>query len=193
LEDNVGIRLINISKKYGNKKVIDNMNMELPERGVVTLFGPSGCGKTTLINIIAGLDKDYAGKIEGLEGKRISVAFQEDRLLPWADITKNLSLVENNKEFSKVSEFLELVGLQDVENKLPSELSGGMKRRVAIARALVYGGDVYLLDEPFKGLDIEIKKKIMDYIKELSKEKLIILITHEMPEAEYLSGKIYNL
>lgn len=189
----MSIKLINISKEYGDLTILEGMNMELPDRGIITLSGPSGCGKTTIINILSGIDKTYKGRVEGMEGKKISVVFQEDRLLPWTDVYQNISIVLDNEDSSRVHELLELVGLRGVEGKLPNELSGGMKRRVAIARALAFDGDIILLDEPFKGLDLKIKTKIMDFFKAISKEKLIVLITHEMAEAEYLSDKVIDL
>ena len=189
----MGIEISALCKSYGENIIFDKFSISFPDKGVVTLLGPSGCGKTTLLNIIAGIGEGDSGKITGLSGKQISVVFQEDRLLPWADINKNLSLVAKKENMHEINELLKFVELENVGGKYPDELSGGMKRRIAILRALIFRGDIYLLDEPFKGFDLRLKKKIMDYIKELSAKSLVILVTHDENEAGYLSDKIYKL
>lgn len=190
----MSIEVRNIVKAYGDHVIYNDFSIILPDTGVVTLFGPSGCGKTTLLRLLAGLEKPDSGEIHGLSGKKVSVVFQEDRLLPWATIEKNLSLASEGSNCNdRVKELLELTGISGTEDNYPGELSGGMCRRVAIARALMYDGEVYLLDEPFKGLDQAIKQKIMEHFRRLAKKRLLLLITHDLEETEFLSDMIIRL
>lgn len=143
--------------------------------------------------MIAGLEKPDSGIIEGLSDKRVSLVFQEDRLLPWHTVMQNIILVADKSRIDEAMAYLKLMELEETKEKYPQTLSGGMKRRVALIRSLIYGGAVYLWDEPFKGLDAAIKQKIMDHVKILSKSSLIILVTHDQSEAEYLSDRIIEL
>lgn len=170
------IKINNISKSYGEKKVLRNLTLEIHTGTITVLRGASGCGKTTLLKILAGLEKQDSGTVE-LSGK-ISMVFQENRLLPWLTALENVAAVSNKRTASK---YLDLVGLGDNEDKFPEELSGGMCRRLAIARALSYGGDILILDEPFTGLDSELKTKISDLFKVFP---TVILSTHDDYDAK---------
>ncbi|MFL0249448.1 ABC transporter ATP-binding protein [Clostridium neuense] len=192
------IKLEGIGKKYNDLKVIDDFSMNFSSNEVHCIFGPSGCGKSTLLNILTGLIDSYSGKIEGLEDKRFSYVFQEDRLIPWLSVKENIRFVlesnHNKAEIERTCEkYLDLVKLSNFKNNYPKELSGGMKQRVSIARALAYGGDIIVMDEPFKGLDMEIKKNMMDYITDYCKlnNKLFIYTTHDTLEAVYMADNIY--
>ena len=178
-----------ISKRFGDAVVLENFSLTLAD-GRVCLFGPSGCGKTTLMRILAGLERADGGKVTGMTNKKIAYMFQEDRLLPWATALENVALVSDEDQAAK---WLADLGLVDAMNKKPRELSGGMQRRVALARALAYEGDVLLLDEPFKGLDEELKSKAMALVKERFRGRLMILVTHDAKEAEFLAERIYYL
>ncbi len=179
-----------VSKSFGENKVVSHFSLELPESGAVCLFGPSGCGKTTLIHLLMGLVKPDSGRIGGLENKQISVVFQEDRLLPWATARENAAIAGGKKG----AEWLTKLGLEDEAlDQLPSELSGGMQRRVALARCLGYGGDIFLLDEPFIGLDAANKAKAMALIQAELRQKLMIFITHDREEALAMSDRIHVL
>ncbi len=178
-----------ISKRFGDAVVLENFSLTLAD-GRVCLFGPSGCGKTTLMRILAGLERADGGKVTGMTNKKIAYMFQEDRLLPWATALENVALVSDEKRAAK---WLADLGLEDAMDKKPRELSGGMQRRVALARALAYEGDVLLLDEPFKGLDEELKSKAMALVKERFRGGLMILVTHDAKEAEVLAERIYYL
>ncbi|HEX3039166.1 MAG TPA: ATP-binding cassette domain-containing protein, partial [Caproiciproducens sp.] len=143
-------------KSFQEKTVLDGFSLKFPKSGTVCLFGPSGCGKTTLLNCIAGLLKLESGEILGTKKRRISYVFQEDRLLPWITAGENVAAVLRGSAAQNAAvaqEWLERVGLPGEADKRPGELSGGMRQRVSIARALAYGGDLYLLDEPFHALD----------------------------------------
>lgn len=192
------IKLEDIKKKYNNLKVIENFNMSFSSDKVHCIFGPSGCGKSTLLNIITGLITSYSGKIEGMEDKSFSYVFQENRLLPWLSVEGNIMFVlESNyskREAEKISEkYIDLVKLSKFKNNFPRELSGGMKQRVSIARALAYNGDIIVMDEPFKGLDMELKTSLMNFIVNYCKSnnKLYIYTTHDTFEAAYMADNIY--
>ncbi|MCD2345525.1 ABC transporter ATP-binding protein [Clostridium guangxiense] len=192
------IKLEDIKKKYNNLKVIENFNMSFSSDKVHCIFGPSGCGKSTLLNIITGIITSYSGKIEGMEDKSFSYVFQENRLLPWLSVEGNIMFVlESNyskREAEKISEkYIDLVKLSKFKNNFPRELSGGMKQRVSIARALAYNGDIIVMDEPFKGLDMELKTSLMNFIVNHCKynNKLFIYTTHDTFEAAYMADNIY--
>ena len=163
----MSIELKHISKNYNGQTVLRDFSLTLPERGTVCFFGPSGCGKTTLLNCIAGLLPLDKGMVNGVEGKKISYIFQENRLLPWVTANENITVVMNsgNGKHKAASEWLQLVGLEDAQDKHPGELSGGMRQRLSIARALAYEGDILLMDEPFQALDAESRNQIICLIK----------------------------
>lgn len=189
------MKLINLSKKFGRKKLFENLSFDLPENGIVAISGESGCGKTTLLRMIAGLDKKYSGKIEYGSVKKISYVFQEPRLLPNSTALENVALPLGNtaeaKNTAKV--WLEKVGLENDLDTYPDELSGGMKMRVAIARALAYDGDLLILDEAFNGIDAERAKKVMDLVLDYAKEKPCIVVTHNQEHLDHLQCDIIKI
>ncbi len=168
--------LKNITKAYDGKTVLDGINLEIPENGIFGIFGASGHGKTTLIRILCGLEKPDGGEVIGTRGIKFSVVFQEDRLLPSLTALENVALVSDKVT---AAEILKKVGLSDSADKYPSEMSGGMSRRTAIARALAYSGDVLILDEPFKGLEAELKERIGGLFREYAQSKPVIIVTHD--------------
>ncbi|MDQ5983544.1 MAG: NitT/TauT family transport system ATP-binding protein [Eubacteriales bacterium SKADARSKE-1] len=186
-----------VSKNFGEIKVLDNFSINFPKKGTVCLFGKSGIGKTTILNLIAGLLKPDFGYIEGLDTKKISFAFQDERLLLWNTVIENVSVVVNKKSNIDKKEiakgWLSKVGLLEFCDKKPDELSGGMKQRLVLARALAFDGDIILLDEPFKGLDDASKNTLIDLINEITKDKLVVVVTHSTYEALSLSDTIYVL
>jgi ABC-type nitrate/sulfonate/bicarbonate transport system ATPase subunit len=183
------VRLEHISKSYEGKTVIKNLTLELPETGIFCLLGASGSGKTTLLRLIAGLETPDSGCITGTDGKKISFVFQGDRLLPGISAFENVA-VASSPQAAEL--WLKRLELDDADEKKPCTLSGGMCRRVALARALAFGGDILLLDEPFKGFDSELKKRIVPYIVEFSKNSLVVLVTHDEQETEF-AGQIFEL
>lgn len=168
------IELHQLTAGYDGMTVLNDVSFTLPATGCVVLQGPSGCGKTTLLRVLAGLLKPQSGMITGLEERRISFVFQEDRLLPWCTAKENIALVSDE---TTADGLLAAVDLSDAAHELPAALSGGMRRRVAIARALSYAQDVLLLDEPFNGLDQHLRSEMAQLIQ--SHAKLIILVTHD--------------
>lgn len=190
------LEIIDLTKTYEGKNVLDRFSLTLPEKETVCLYGPSGCGKTTLLNCIAGLEPYDSGSITGTEDLKIAYLFQEDRLLPWISAAENIAAVLRGKKEQNSEEarkWMRLVGLEGEEEKLPAQLSGGMKRRVAIARTLAYGGNLFLLDEPFRALDPESREQMISLLKNRTGDALKILVTHDLQEAEMLADVTYIL
>jgi NitT/TauT family transport system ATP-binding protein len=189
------LEIKNAEKNFQGKTVLDGFSLKFPRTGTVCLFGPSGCGKTTLLNCIAGLLKLDSGEILGTKKQKISYVFQEDRLLPWITAGENVAAVLRGgaAQNAAAREWLEKVGLSGDADKRPGELSGGMRQRVSIARALAYGGDLYLLDEPFHALDEKSKSDMISLFRRETASALKILVTHDPKEAEVLADIIYVL
>ncbi|MCC0645138.1 Fe(3+) ions import ATP-binding protein FbpC [Clostridioides difficile] len=175
----------NLNKKYNDKVVLDNFNNVFKDDAISFITGTSGIGKTTLIRILMGLEKADSGKIIGISNKKISAVFQDDSLCENLSVLLNIKLVCESLGNSEIEDALELLDLKGCMNKRVRELSGGMKRRVAILRALLYDFDLLIMDEPFKGLDIETKYKVMDFVIRKMENKSAIIITHDMDDIKY--------
>lgn len=200
------LTLKNISFSYRDKVIFDNYNFVMKKEEIIAIIGPSGCGKSTLLKIINGLETEYSGDVllNGVNVKNIPVnkrdivlMFQDNLLFPHMTIFENIEFSLKMKKYPKhkikkmVEEVAKDIHLQDKLNKYPKELSGGQQRRVALARAVISKPKLLLLDEPFTGLDKEIKLEIMNLVK-IIKEKYntsIIFVTHDLSEAEYLEAK----
>lgn len=173
------VNKLNVS--YGDKKVLKDFSATFEYGKCTAIMGKSGCGKTTLLKALLGIVKPESGSIEGMPEK-IGMVFQEDRLCEDFTALDNIKLVGDGK----------IVDL-GVNLKMPvKELSGGQKRRVAIARAINYQPDLFILDEPFKGLDGASKEMVIKALK--AENKTIILVTHDISEAEAMgASKIIKL
>lgn len=185
-----------LSKSYDGKRVLDSISLTFPEKSFTCLMGKSGIGKTTLLNILMGLEKAEAGNITGLDDKRISVVFQENRLCNNITALLNIKMVIGNGSAITddiIVEYLKKIGLGAELKKPVQEYSGGMKRRVAILRALLADFDLLIMDEPLKGLDDATKQQVIDLIKELTKNKTVIMTTHDDSEAEAFNAQIISL
>lgn len=190
----MAVKMENLDFSYGDKQVLRNFTFTLPERGVVCLFGPSGCGKTTVMRLLAGLERPASGRITGLQGLSLGVVFQEDRLLPWRTAAENITAACAGAEGEEQARiWLDRVGLAGQQDVFPASLSGGMKRRVAIARALAADPALLLLDEPFTGLDEEVRDRITGYIRQFAEDKPVLLITHIEEEWRALQAACIRL
>ena len=194
----------NLSKSYDSKVIFKNYDLTIQGGKTTAIMGPSGAGKTTMLRIIAGLAKPDGGTLSGLPdpdkgSSRISYLFQEDRLLPWLNIYDNLALVLKGKISDAsidgtIREVLERMELSEELSKLPDQLSGGMRHRVAMARALAYPAGLLLMDEPLKGLDEALKKRIVEESwKRYTLSKTVIIVTHDSGDAMKLAEKVIKL
>lgn len=188
------IKIKNLNKKYGENIVFENLSIDIEKHETTVILGGSGVGKSTLLNIMAGTDKDYEGMVGNLPDK-ISYCFQEDRLLPWKTVRGNIEFVldKKNRNPEKIDNVMKLMGIYNLADKNVSKISGGQMQRAAICRALVYESEMIFLDEPFKSLDISLKYNIMkDFGKALGNEKRgVILVTHNIDEALLLADRIF--
>ena len=186
----------NVSFSYGKKQDLHNLSFSLEKGEILAVMGPSGCGKSTLLQLIAGFRKPTDGSIIS-NAPKISYAFQEPRLFPWLTVAENLAAVlpKPNESEDAIKTALAQVELSDAYTLYPHELSGGMKSRVSLARALVYGGDLFLLDEPFAALDEEMRNRLSHTLRSFLKERGIsaILVTHQRTDAEQIADRILEL
>ena len=185
--------LKDIRKSFGKKNILDGFSYEFNDTGIYAICGESGIGKTTLLRIISGLDADYVGEVIGGGFKNVSFAFQEYRLFPALSALENVTVPIADKGNEAVendaANILLRLGFTDEElNKLPAELSGGMKQRVSLARAIMKNSPILLLDEPTKELDESLRNTVYAMIAEESKKRLVILVTHHGEDIERLGA-----
>ena len=197
----------NLSKSFGEKAVLEDINFSMQSGEFVTFVGSSGCGKSTLLRLIAGLDQPSQGSIN-VNGAPVrgpgpdrGMVFQKYSLYPWLNAADNVAFgmrlqgMTSADVRDRTAYFLEVVGLQDSATKLPRELSGGMQQRVAIARALATNPSVLLLDEPFGALDLQIRETMQDFLLKLWERTglTVLLITHDVEEALVLAQRVHVL
>ena len=197
----------NLSKSFGDKTVLEDINFSMQSGEFVTFVGSSGCGKSTLLRLIAGLDQQSSGiinvngaPVEG-PGPDRGMVFQKYSLYPWLNAADNVAFgmrlqgMTSTDVRDRTAYFLEVVGLQDSATKLPRELSGGMQQRVAIARALATNPSVLLLDEPFGALDLQIRETMQNFLLKLWERTglTVLLITHDVEEALVLAQRVHVL
>ena len=212
------LKLKDICKEYKMDELtvhaLDNINLEFRKNEFVSVLGPSGCGKTTLLNIIGGLDRYTSGDLyinststknykdkdwDSYRNYSIGFIFQSYNLIPHQTVLENVELaltlanVSKKERRARAIEVLEKVGLKDQIKKKPTQMSGGQVQRVAIARALINNPDIILADEPTGALDSETSLQIMELLKKISEDKLIIMVTHNPELAEKYSSRIIHL
>lgn len=187
------IQLRDLGKSYGALAVFSNFSHTFPDGRASCILGPSGRGKTTLLRLIAGLEAPDAGQIEGVEGVRIAMVFQEDRLLENLTAERNV-LLTARPGFSRedARTLLSELGL-DMRRAPVREFSGGMRRRVAIARALAADFDLLLLDEPFAGLDDEVRAQAISVILSRAQGETLLCATHGADDANLLGAQVLRL
>lgn len=181
------MRVEDLCVRYEDKVVLDHFSAEFSD-GITCLLGPSGFGKTTLLHTLAGLIIPQSGRIIDRPDK-VTLMFQDDRLFPWMTALENIRIVCDDEE--KAEYWLRAVELAGEENSKPSELSGGMRRRVALARALAFGGDLLLMDEPFKGMDLPLVERLAPLIREQNIP--VIVSTHSPEEQAIIGGTIMEM
>lgn len=194
----MAINICNISFSYHGSIIFNNFNLKISSGKITTILGPSGCGKTTLLNLLSGILKPDSGIIEYPENQKLSSIFQEHRLLPWMNILDNVLFTMNSKNTNdqkRCLHYLEEMGLENHLNKFPNQLSGGMAQRVSIARAFSYPSNTILMDEPFKGLDLQLKLNILDLFNRIWSEdnRTGIFVTHDILESLLIGDKIIIL
>ena len=205
------INIENLSKNFGDLKVLKNISTTINKREIISIIGPSGSGKSTFLRCINKLEEPTEGHIyiDGMDlmdkntdinkiRERVGMVFQHFNLFPNMTVLENLTLSpmmvkkESKEEAEKYASYLlEKVGLSDKSNSYPAQLSGGQKQRIAIARALAMKPEVILFDEPTSALDPEMIKEVLDVMRDLAKEGMTMLIvTHEMGFARNVGNRI---
>lgn len=188
------LKLEHIEKSFGEKRVLSDVSLLVPKGTAASLSGMSGSGKTTLLRIAAGLARPDAGTVQA-DGK-VAVVFAEPRLFESVRVLENVTCVmsgakkENEK---KAGALLDALEIGDAVRLRPHELSTGMAARVSLARALAYDADIYLLDEPFKSLDGELKRRVMAYLTSFFTGRTVLFITHNESEEEFLAARRFHL
>ena len=184
-------------------RALEDVSLELEPGGFLALTGPSGCGKTSVLQMLAGLLRPTSGSVlvEGQDPSRVdgvACCFQDPRLLPWRTVEANVALplelagITSSERTQRASEALARVGLEQVIDRLPHQLSGGMRMRVSIARALVVRPRLLLLDEPFGALDEVTREQLDDELLRLWTEDgmTVVIVTHSLREAVYLAQRV---
>lgn len=197
----------NLTKKFGDLLVLDNMNFEVAAGELLCIVGPTGCGKTTFLNTITNLYDVTEGSIllngekVDLKKHNVSYIFQENSTFPWLTVEENIAFgldikkIPDKEKKERVEEFMEIVGLTEYRDFFPRQLSASMLQRVSIARAFATKPDLLLMDEPYAQLDIELRFKLEDELIKLweATGTTVMFITHNIEEAVYLGRKILVL
>lgn len=201
------IKAVNLTKKFGDLLVLDNLNFEVEAGELLCIVGPTGCGKTTFLNSITNLYEITSGEIllngekVDLKKHNVSYIFQENSTFPWLTVEENIRFgldikkVPKEEKQRRVEEYMEIVGLTDYRSFFPRQLSASMLQRVSIARAFATQPDLLLMDEPYAQLDIELRYKLEDELIKLweATGTTVMFITHNIEEAVYLGRKILVL
>ncbi|MGW6706456.1 ABC transporter ATP-binding protein [Streptomyces sp. NPDC054956] len=185
------VRVTGLNRSFGERSVIDGLDLTLKAGEFTALLGRSGCGKSTLLRVLAGLDREIEGEV--LVPERRAVAFQAPRLMPWKRVWRNVLLgLPGRPERAVAERALAEVGLEHRTDAWPKTLSGGEAQRASLARALVREPDLLLLDEPFGALDALTRIKAQQLVAELWQRRgcAVLLVTHDVDEALLLADRV---
>ena len=201
------VELKNLTKKYGDVIAVQNMDLFIPHNEFLVLVGPSGCGKSTTLRMIAGLEEITGGEIfiddqlvneKDPKDRNVSMVFQNYALYPHMTVEENLGFslkiakVDKKEIEVRVKEAVQILGLEELEKRKPSQLSGGQRQRVAMGRAIVRRPDAFLFDEPLSNLDAKLRTQMRTEIKKLHQklQTTIVYVTHDQVEAMTLADRI---
>ncbi len=201
------VELKNLTKKYGEVVAVQNMNLTIPHNEFLVLVGPSGCGKSTTLRMIAGLEEISGGEIyigdqkvneKDPKDRNVSMVFQNYALYPHMTVEENLGFslkiakVKHDEIETKVKDAVNILGLEELRKRKPSQLSGGQRQRVAMGRAIVRRPDAFLFDEPLSNLDAKLRTQMRTEIKKLHQKlkTTVIYVTHDQVEAMTLADRI---
>ena len=206
----MGIAAIDVTKRFGSYTALDNVSVTIPEGSLTALLGPSGSGKSTLLRVIAGLEQPESGRVligeedmtnRPARARGVGMVFQHyaafKHMTVWDNVAFGLTIRKRPKAevADRVHELLELVQLEGLAKRYPSQLSGGQRQRMALARALAVEPSVLLLDEPFGALDARVRKELRAWLRRLHDEVHVttIIVTHDQEEAMEVAGQIVVL
>jgi iron(III) transport system ATP-binding protein len=207
-ETDAGLEVRGLSKTYGTLRILENINLRVPPGGSLAILGPTGCGKTTLLRCIAGLEKPESGMIrngerwlfrEGISlppaERGVAMAFQQPCLWPHLTVAANVAFAVSHlpkpERKERTAWVLDLLGITELADRHPAEISGGQARRASLARALAPRAPLLLLDEPLVNLDSESRRTAQDSINKARSGDpfTLLLVTHDAPEAEALCDR----
>ncbi|MGW6195584.1 ABC transporter ATP-binding protein [Kribbella sp. NPDC055110] len=189
----LAVHLENVTRSFGDRTVLDHVDLTIARGEFVALIGRSGSGKSTLLRAVAGLDHEVAGSGDLWTPQSISLVFQDSRLLPWKRILDNVTLGQRGSAIrERGRQMIAEVGLAGRERSWPHELSGGEQQRAALARSLVGEPDLLLADEPFGALDALTRIKMHGLLRELLRRRnpAVLLVTHDVDEAVHLADRV---
>lgn len=187
------MKLKNVSKSYGENKVLDSLDIEIKDGRTTVISGASGRGKTTLLYLLMGLKAPDSGTISGVP-EHIAAVFQEDRLPPeFTPTACVLMTADKSVTGEEARRHLSELGLEGHLDKQVRELSGGMRRRTAVARAVLARSEAIFMDEPFTGLDAETRRRTIAYIKKYTTGKTLVVVSHSPEDAELLEAEKIEL
>ncbi|NBY38757.1 MAG: ABC transporter ATP-binding protein [Actinobacteria bacterium] len=201
------LKISGLTRRFGSTVALDDFNLEVGIGELVALLGPSGCGKTTALRIIAGLEKEDAGRVylgdvditmRPANKRNMGMVFQSYSLFPNLTVEENVAFglqmrkVNKSQRVNRAHELLELVGLNSQSKRFPHQLSGGQQQRVALARALAYEPEVLLLDEPLSALDAQVRANLREEIRrlQLALGTTTLFVTHDQEEAMSISDRV---
>ena len=207
IETPLKIQVLNLTKRFGDLTVLDDISFNVAQGELVAIVGPSGCGKTTFLNMLSKLMPATEGSIliDGEEANprnhNISYVFQEPTCLPWRTVRENVALgmeikgVATKERMQRSDEIMELVGLSSCANLYPNQVSASMIQRIAVSRAFAVCPDLLLMDEPYGQLDVKLRYYLEDELVNLWRtlKSTILFVTHNIEEAVYVADRILVL